>query len=134
LEIGRRERSEVFGDASKMLRSGLRRFVIHRSTTFRPPHIPSTVMEIPSFDRLWQNRVNAPNLALSYPLSGVLLCMNDDIAFLLDVAEQLREIALTEPAVAADLRRLAEDIEATAVELRRDRRPGPRASEPEYPL
>ena len=59
--------------------------------------------------------------------------MNDEIAFLLDVAEQLREIALTEPEVAADLRRLAEDIEATAVELRRDRRPRPRASEPEYP-
>ena len=59
--------------------------------------------------------------------------MNDEIAFLLDVAEQLREIAQTEPEVAADLRRLAEDIEATAAELRRDRRPRPRASEPEYP-
>ena len=59
--------------------------------------------------------------------------MNEEIAFLLDAAEQLREIALTEPAVAADLRRLAEDIEATAVELRRDRRSGSRASEPGYP-
>jgi hypothetical protein len=98
LEIGRRERSEIFGDASKMFRSGLRRFVIHRSTTLRPPQIPSTVMETQPFDRLWQNRVNAPNLALSYPLSAILLCMNDEIAFLLDVAEQLREIALTEPA------------------------------------
>ena len=90
-------------------------------------------METQPFDRLWQNRVNAPNLALSYPLSAVLLCMNDEIAFLLDVAEQLREIALPEPAVAADLRRLADDIEATAVELRRDRRPESRASEPEHP-
>jgi hypothetical protein len=59
--------------------------------------------------------------------------MSEEIAFLLDAAEQLREIALTEPAVAADLRRLADDIEAIADELRRDRRPRSRASEPEYP-
>jgi hypothetical protein len=46
--------------------------------------------------------------------------MSEEIAFLLDAAEQLREIALTAPAVAADLLRLAEDIEATAVELSRN--------------
>jgi hypothetical protein len=39
------------------------------------------------------------------PPSGVLLGMSEEIAFLLDAAEQLREIALTETEIAADLRR-----------------------------
>jgi hypothetical protein len=47
--------------------------------------------------------------------------MNEEIAFLFEAAEQLRELALAEPQIAADLRRLAADVEATAVELRRDR-------------
>jgi hypothetical protein len=48
--------------------------------------------------------------------------MNEEIAFLIEAAEQLRELALTEPQIAADLRRFAADLEATAVELRRDLR------------
>ena len=59
--------------------------------------------------------------------------MNEMIAFLLDAAEQLRELALTEPEIAAELRRLAEELEATAVGLRRERRPGSRGAQPEFP-
>jgi hypothetical protein len=54
--------------------------------------------------------------------------MNDQIAFLLDAAEQLRELALTEPEIAAVLRRMADELEAGAVEFRRDYRQRPRAS------
>ena len=35
-QMGRRQIPEVFGDTSKMLRSGLRHFVVHCSATFRP--------------------------------------------------------------------------------------------------
>jgi len=55
--------------------------------------------------------------------------MNEMIAFLLDAAKQLRELALTEPEIAAELRRLTEELEATAVGLRRDRRPGSRGAQ-----
>jgi hypothetical protein len=51
----------------------------------------------------------------------MLLSMNEEIAFLFDAAEQLRELALTEPQIAANLRRLATELEASAVELRRSR-------------
>jgi len=55
--------------------------------------------------------------------------MNEMIAFLLDAAEQLRELALTEPEIVAQLRRLAEELEATAVGLRQGRRPGSRGAQ-----
>jgi len=57
------------------------------------------------------------------PPSAVLVGMSDEVKFLLDAAEQLREIALSAPDIAAELRRLADELEATAVELGRDRRP-----------
>ncbi len=40
--------------------------------------------------------------------------MNDDIAFLLNAAEQLRELAQIAPEIATALRHLADDLETAA--------------------
>ncbi len=43
--------------------------------------------------------------------------MNDDIAFLLNAAEQLRELAQIAPEIATALRHLADDLETAATEF-----------------
>ena len=53
--------------------------------------------------------------------------MIDQIAFLLAKAEELRDLASREPEVADDLRRIAEECEERAEELRQDRPRGTRA-------
>jgi len=51
--------------------------------------------------------------------------MSDEIAFLLDTAEELRHIALGAPEIGNELRRLADELEARAAKLsRRLRRTG----------
>jgi hypothetical protein len=55
--------------------------------------------------------------------------MNDDLAFLLNAAGQLRELAQTAPEIATTLRQLADDLEATAVEHSQDRQRGARVDD-----
>jgi len=45
--------------------------------------------------------------------------MNEEIAFLLNAAEELRALALTAPEGASELRRTADELEARAAELSR---------------
>ena len=45
--------------------------------------------------------------------------MSDEIAFLLDTAEELRHIALGAPEIGNELRRLADELEARAAKLSR---------------
>jgi hypothetical protein len=52
--------------------------------------------------------------------------MDDEIVFLLDAAEQLREVALTAPEIAAALRQMADELEAAATELAQNGRRGTR--------
>jgi hypothetical protein len=47
--------------------------------------------------------------------------MIDQVAFLLAKTEELRNLASQEPEVASDLRRMAEECEQRAEELRQDR-------------
>ena len=49
----------------------------------------------------------------------VIVAMNEEIAFLLNAAEELRALALTAPEVASELRRTADKLEARAAELSR---------------
>jgi hypothetical protein len=49
----------------------------------------------------------------------VIVAMNEEIAFLLNAAEELRALALTAPEVASELRRTADELEARAAELSR---------------
>jgi hypothetical protein len=51
---------------------------------------------------------------------------DDPVAFLLNKAEQCRTLALKTPELASELRRIAEDCEKAAEELRQDRRSGAR--------
>ena len=48
--------------------------------------------------------------------------MSEEIAFLRNAAEELRALALTAPEVASELRRTADELEAKAAELSRQRR------------
>ena len=50
------------------------------------------------------------------------LAMDEEIAFLLHAAEELRALALTAPEVASELRRTADELEARAAELSRQGR------------
>jgi hypothetical protein len=51
--------------------------------------------------------------------------MNDDLAFLLNAAGQLRELAQTAPEIAT----IADDLEATAAEHSQDRQRGARVDD-----
>lgn len=53
--------------------------------------------------------------------------MDDPVAFLLKKAEEFRALASRAPELANELRRLAEECEGAAAELREDRRRGARA-------
>jgi hypothetical protein len=53
--------------------------------------------------------------------------MSDEIAFLLDTAEELRQIALDAPEIGNELRCLADELEARAAELSDNRKRLPRA-------
>jgi prefoldin subunit 5 len=55
--------------------------------------------------------------------------MNDAIEFLLDRAKELRELAQSAPEIAADLRHMADALDAAADELRRE----PRSQSPGTP-
>lgn len=50
--------------------------------------------------------------------------MRDAIEFLLDRAEELRELAKSAPDIAADLHHMADELDAAAAELRRAQRRG----------
>jgi hypothetical protein len=45
--------------------------------------------------------------------------MDDHIAFLLEAAQEIRQVALSAPDIAADLRRMADELEAAAMDLKR---------------
>jgi hypothetical protein len=45
--------------------------------------------------------------------------MDDHIEFLLEAAQEIRQVALSAPEIAADLRRMADELEAAAIDLRR---------------
>ena len=51
--------------------------------------------------------------------SPVISSMSDEIPFLLDRAEELRQIALEAPEIGNELRRVADELEARAAKLSR---------------
>lgn len=53
--------------------------------------------------------------------------MDDSVTFLLVKAEEFRALASRSPDLASELRRMADECERAAVELREDRRRGARA-------
>jgi hypothetical protein len=45
--------------------------------------------------------------------------MDDHIEFLLEAAQEIRQVALSAPEIAADLRRMADELKAAAIDLKR---------------